>query len=783
MSTRIPMNKHARCGQISTYLQAEGIHPGNGLYTFVDARADTSASLHHTSNNSAGTDPKLPRTEGAGAISQPAGTSSASLTQDEDEHIKMNLDRAIRYVTSIKKRFANDPETYSKFKEITQSFEKKHLVINEVLQKISALFSRCPDLLRDFTCFVRYHEQDDAQLHFEAVEKEAEAGKLAKQQPTQQQKQHQSQSKTASPTQPRNYHNVGECTCVSRCPPKNNSFGYVPPIPSGPPEPATTSQGAPPYLEAQDFASLFDRALTYNMRLKVRLAKEPETYNKFLGIVQGYEREQRTMKEVLEEIPALFSEHPDLLRDFIYFLPDHVQAEAKSKIEGVAKEAEARILARKQAATQKQQKQKQPTAALPPPPQPDSIEGESTSIARQLRAFMDSGANDLDASAVPKPAAISQATPPQQEAEHFASLFDRAIWYNMRLKMRFADAPETYKKFLEIVQGYEKEQRDMEEVLQEIPALLSDHPDLLRGFTYFLPDHVQAEVSDQFEALAKDAEARQQVERRKTQQIPKDSSQPRIPSPPQAHKLNSGRPSLCLPRPLTKINLFGARTRSNYNGAPGRAAPAVFVVRDSINTNDAISDPSFARGSQFVEFGVRCDSIEAPPAMSTLIRNQWDLCPISSLSDVARMVESSDTYGQLWDPARADEAEKNGQNINSFVLGSNLSLSQQEMRMKLLHYSGYNLERAEKEYERLREFGCRDTTWTRHEKRTFERLLDDHTSSKDFTALSREMKRNRGDCMKQYYQWKSKSRKYPKKKLQWKGGCVGESVRKRRKNF
>ena len=90
----------------------------------------------------------------------------------------------------------------------------------------------------------------------------------------------------------------------------------------------------------------FDHAINYVTTIKKRFADEPETYKKFLEILHTYQKEQRGIKEVLEEVSALFSEHPDLLKEFTFFLPDAVQSEAKVQLEQAAKEAEARKRAR-----------------------------------------------------------------------------------------------------------------------------------------------------------------------------------------------------------------------------------------------------------------------------------------------------------------------------------------------------------------------------------------------------------------------------------------------------
>ena len=87
----------------------------------------------------------------------------------------------------------------------------------------------------------------------------------------------------------------------------------------------------------------FDHAINYVTTIKRRFATEPDTYKKFLEILHTYQKEQRGIKEVLDEVSLLFAEHPDLLKEFTYFLPDAVQAQAKAQLDQVAKEAEAKI--------------------------------------------------------------------------------------------------------------------------------------------------------------------------------------------------------------------------------------------------------------------------------------------------------------------------------------------------------------------------------------------------------------------------------------------------------
>eukprot|EP00968_Pinguiococcus_pyrenoidosus_P018882 scaffold1954_cov268-Pinguiococcus_pyrenoidosus.AAC.319 len=87
--------------------------------------------------------------------------------------------------------------------------------------------------------------------------------------------------------------------------------------------------------------------------------------------------------------------------------------------------------------------------------------------------------------------------------------FDHAIYYVTTVKRRFSDQPETYKSFLEILHTYQKEQRSIKEVLDRVSELFSEHPDLLKEFTYFLPDAVQEQAKERLQRAAREAELRQ----------------------------------------------------------------------------------------------------------------------------------------------------------------------------------------------------------------------------------------------------------------------------------
>lgn len=68
-------------------------------------------------------------------------------------------------------------------------------------------------------------------------------------------------------------------------------------------------------------------------KIKRRFSDDPDTYKQFLDILHTYQKQQRSIMEVLDRVSVLFQNEPDLLHDFTYFLPDAVQVQAKERLE------------------------------------------------------------------------------------------------------------------------------------------------------------------------------------------------------------------------------------------------------------------------------------------------------------------------------------------------------------------------------------------------------------------------------------------------------------------
>ncbi|KAF2750618.1 hypothetical protein M011DRAFT_464421 [Sporormia fimetaria CBS 119925] len=66
--------------------------------------------------------------------------------------------------------------------------------------------------------------------------------------------------------------------------------------------------------------------------------------------------------------------------------------------------------------------------------------------------------------------------------------FNHAISYVNKIKNRFAQQPDIYKQFLEILQTYQRESKPIQDVYAQVTSLFSTAPDLLEDFKQFLPE-------------------------------------------------------------------------------------------------------------------------------------------------------------------------------------------------------------------------------------------------------------------------------------------------------
>ena len=309
-----------------------------------------------------------------------------------------------------------------------------------------------------------------------------------------------------------------------------------PPTPQGPP-------GGMRELRVED-------ALIYLDDVKREFGDRPRIYNEFLEIMKNFKSQEVDTPGVIDRVSRLFRGYNKLILGFNKFLPDGY----KISLQDLERQDAERAARERQLAAQQNGAQAQvsyfPGQSRGPGQQSQSAHlqeaggmpgpsGSSPTQAYQKRPAGPPQAHPQGAQVgrpaghpaqgVPPPMQqaqqqqqpMGQHIPPrqppqplqQQQQQHQAVEFDHAISYVTNIKKRFANDPGTYHAFLEILHTYQKEQRGIKEVLEQVAALFADHPDLLKEFTFFLPDAVQEQAKERLHRAAAESESRMAAQR------------------------------------------------------------------------------------------------------------------------------------------------------------------------------------------------------------------------------------------------------------------------------
>jgi len=217
-------------------------------------------------------------------------------------------------------------------------------------------------------------------------------------------------------------------------------------------------------------------ALAYLDKVKKQFKDKPDVYNQFLDIMKNFKAEQINTPGVVNCVCELFKGHDDLILGFNTFLPPGFKIEIPGRgMGGVIS-----MIAPQEASKKGRGggARNRPSTATP------------KSLGKPLTdPFVPAGPIVEDNA--------SNAGTQGQPVE-----FDHAINYVTKIKNRFATDADTYKSFLDILHSYQNEQRSIKEVLEQVSHLFKDHSDLLREFTYFLPDAVRESAKTELERRA-----------------------------------------------------------------------------------------------------------------------------------------------------------------------------------------------------------------------------------------------------------------------------------------
>ncbi|RHY29609.1 hypothetical protein DYB32_005013, partial [Aphanomyces invadans] len=260
-------------------------------------------------------------------------------------------------------------------------------------------------------------------------------------------------------------------------------------------------------------------------QVKQQFGDQPDVYNQFLDVMKEFKSQTIDTPGVIQRVSELFKGHPTLIFGFNTFLPPGYRIRPES-LDLYTVPQPPPSSAANVPSTPLQARPGGPpngnngTATLPPLSSNGNTSSSSMSLLRPPPVSIppSDSAQTNQPSSVKKPSSNSSKQLNQQQAQQASAQakglpppveFDHAILYVTTIKKRFADEPETYKAFLEILHTYQKEQGSIKQVLDQVSFLFRDHPDLLREFTFFLPDAVQEVAKERLNKAAEKAQLRQ----------------------------------------------------------------------------------------------------------------------------------------------------------------------------------------------------------------------------------------------------------------------------------
>ena len=241
-------------------------------------------------------------------------------------------------------------------------------------------------------------------------------------------------------------------------------------------------------------------ALSYLEQVKGQFMSRPDVYNNFLDIMKDFKSQDIDTPGVIERVSTLFKGFPTLIQGFNTFLPDGFRIECSDNPDEPIRVTTPTgtstlhdISGRKidlnknnyidQQPQQLQQQQPEQQQAQNPPQV-----SQYPSEVNQMQA------PQQPAISTPEVAATTIAEQNKKPADVELT---QAISYVNKIKDRFADQPDIYKNFLEILQTYQRDQKPINEVYAQVTVLFQNAPDLLDDFKKFLPDSSMSEQQQQ----------------------------------------------------------------------------------------------------------------------------------------------------------------------------------------------------------------------------------------------------------------------------------------------
>jgi histone deacetylase complex regulatory component SIN3 len=232
----------------------------------------------------------------------PKAPKEETTQQKTPQQGKLKVEDALTYLAKVKGEFQDDPEhshIFNLFLDIMKNFKSQQIDAPAVISQVSQLFRGHDHLILGFNTFLP-PDQKITKQHLHKMNAQHEQSKK------QQQHKNGKQEKGV-PTQ-----------AAASSPP----FGFEPSANKITKSSACAS--SPPFG--------FEHAITYVTKVKTRFERDSTEYTTFLDILHAYKEDKQSIEGVLEQVSELFRDHPDLLKEFAYFLPEAVQAQATARL-------------------------------------------------------------------------------------------------------------------------------------------------------------------------------------------------------------------------------------------------------------------------------------------------------------------------------------------------------------------------------------------------------------------------------------------------------------------
>ena len=401
-----------------------------------------------------------------------------------------------------------------------------------------------------------------------------------------------------------------------------------PAMPPAAPVPQQPSHQGPPLQQPPPAGGMrelrVEDALLYLDHVKMEFKDRPQIYNQFLAIMKNFKSQEVDTPGVIRRVSKLFRGYNNLILGFNTFLPDGYKI---SLADLERQEMEERAREAREAAEQTrlagQLKPPPPGAALEPgvaagqgSPWNRATYGESPGKEQVARKQKSSPQQKQPPAGRPGQAKAPPGQPgpgrPGQPPHQSAVEFDHAISYVTTIKRRFANDPSTYHSFLEILHTYQKEQRGIKEVLEQVAHLFQDHPDLLKEFTFFLPDAVQEQAKERLHRAAAESESRQARQRQQEMEQYRQSMADHGASA--HHKF--------IDMTHSQMSVMDGRGRKRpFDGQPSALQPESFVYNSAVErqffdaAREALTSYSRDGGQAWAEF-LKCLDMYAQDILS-----------------------------------------------------------------------------------------------------------------------------------------------------------------------